>query len=342
MMVKGYCTNCNKHDEPRRIFDVNSEAKMCHCPHCGKKYRPRVAITNYDRVIHRYLRRAYFYLKNVRNPKAAYALFAYVLELEPGNKTAKLGRLLSLCFLTTLRRNRFIETKELMIMNSEDFQTPDFRRDYAAFLILLDRCVTESLQRMRKRLTLKGYFYDIECVKLYLKHISDAIELKRTIVEELSFINEERLCSQVDESRKETEKMYDESFFTVDGQEHRLVNFAKSGDPLVVNGKKKDDTSKLQRYRMATLESNNKKDRVLKDEIFPKTYYNMFKVVTSSIALAIILGVLTAGALVLYLVYMKYSAAVVALVFVIVFGVSMLVIIGLRFLFLSILKKPRI
>ena len=39
---KGYCTNCNKHDESRRIFDVNSEARVCYCPHCGKKYRPKI------------------------------------------------------------------------------------------------------------------------------------------------------------------------------------------------------------------------------------------------------------------------------------------------------------
>ena len=342
MMVKGYCTNCNKHDESRRIFDVNSEAKYCHCPHCGKKYRPRVAITNYDRVIHRYLRRAYYYLKNVRDPNAAYALFAYVLELEPGNKTAKLGRLLSLCFLSTLRRNRFIETKELLLMSNEEFRTPDIRRDYAAFLIHLDRCTNECLQRIRKKITLKGYFYDTECVKLYLKHICDAIELKRTIIEEFSFINEERLASEVDESRKACEKVYDESFFTVDGQEHRLANFAKSGDPLVVNGKKKEDTSKLQRYRMASLNPENKKQRLLKDNVFPLAYQRLFRVVSVSIALAIIFGLFAIAGLVFYLIFMKQAFALAILILMIFFGVLMLTIIGLRLLFISILKKPRI
>ena len=101
-LKKGYCISCNKNDETRRIFDVNPSVSYCHCPHCGKRYRPKVAIALYQKVIARYLRRAFFFLRNVGNPKRAYGIFAYVLELEPSNKAARMGRVLSLAYLSTI------------------------------------------------------------------------------------------------------------------------------------------------------------------------------------------------------------------------------------------------
>ncbi len=91
-MKKGFCTGtgCNNREEVRRIFEVNSEAQFCYCPYCGKKYRPKVAIFNYEKRITRYNKKAKFFLLNVGQPLYAYNLFAYVLELEPENKTAKL------------------------------------------------------------------------------------------------------------------------------------------------------------------------------------------------------------------------------------------------------------
>ena len=80
-MKKGFClsTVCNKREEVRRIFDVNSEAQFCYCPYCGKKYRPKVAIFNYEKRITRYDKKAKFFLKNVGQPLYAYNLFAYVV-----------------------------------------------------------------------------------------------------------------------------------------------------------------------------------------------------------------------------------------------------------------------
>lgn len=339
---KGYCTNCNKNDEGRRIFDVNTDAKFCYCPHCGKKYTPKVAIHNYDRVISLYLKRGYYYLRNTGNPKTAYSIFAYVLELEHYNKTAKLGRLLSLAYLSTLRRNRFLEVKELLLMENEIFQASKTRREYTAFLVSLHKCVQDYITKAKKKLTFKEYFYDINCLKLYYSLISDAITILRVVVDELSMIEEEKLAFSVSDTIKEYEKEYDVSFFTVDGQEQRLVNFTKNGEPLIVNGKKKEDTNKLQRYRMASLQEDKKKNtRYIKDNVFTRVYLRMHRSVKAFLPSIIIGATLFTVILVLFFIFIKNASSIVALVFAIVIGGITLILLALRLIFVYVLRKTR-
>ena len=340
---KGYCTNCNKHDEPRRIFDVNSEAKVCYCPHCGKKYRPKIAIYNYERVITKYLRRAYFFLKNVCDASRAYSLFAYVLELEPTNKTAKLGRLLSLAFLSTLRRNRCLEVSELLQIEMADFHTPKFTREYTAFLLSLDHFTNNYIANVKKKLTFRNYFYDIDCIKLYFRHIYDTLPLKRLIASELSLCDEANLAAEVNEGIKTMESEYSQGFYDVHGQEHNLVNFAKSGDPLVVNGRSKVDTTKLLRYRMSTLDPTKKKNfRVLAEPVFTRTFIRMFETYHHALVATIILLAATVIALIVYLIIIKQPLSVILLVFTIIFGVGAITFLIIRLVFGSVLTKTRL
>lgn len=338
-MKKGYCTNCNKHDESRRIFDVNSETRFCYCPHCGKKYRPRIAIANYERIINKYLRKARFFLRNAGETLLAYNLYAYVLELEPGNKTAKLGRLLSLCYLSNLRRNRFKETRELLSIEREDYHTQGIRREYVAFLLALSNCIDVFLTRSCKKLTFKHYFYDIECVKLYFKQIVEALELKRLIVEELSVCEEEKQAANVSKTIKMWENVFNESFFTIDGQEHNLLNFTKAGDPLIVDGKRKEDTTKYLRFRPGSLDVNDKKARYIKDEVFSNLNRKTYHFIRVSFVLFTILAASTVLLFILYFIFMKYSFSLVILIIAGILGVSAITFIVLRLIYDHKLKN---
>lgn len=340
-MMKGYCTNCNKDNEVRRIFDVNSDVRFCYCPHCGKKYRPKVAISNYTKRINHYLKRSYYYLKNVGDPLAAYNLFAYVMELEPKNKVAKLGRLSSLCYLSTVRRNRFLEVRELLDMEKDDFHSKDITMEYATTLLGLEKCTELYLKNVKNRLTMRTYFFDVACIKLYYKHVREAIELRRLIVSELSAINEEKLASDVSDRIKVLEMQYNDIIFTVDGQDHTLVNFTKNGEPLITNGRRRIDT-KLSRYRMSTLDQNNKKLNIIPDRVFTKVYINMFKAYKVSLPLAIINALIGLTLLVFYFILIKYACAPYVLGVTIFFLVLSLTFVAINPLFFSILKKPRI
>ena len=341
-MRKGYCIHCNKNDESRRIFDVNSDTKYCYCPHCGKKYRPKIAIFNYERIIHKYNRKAYFYLKNAGEPQLAYNLFAYVLELDSTDKTAKLGRLISLCYLSNLRRNRFLEVKEMLTISREDFHGSRIRNEYAAFLISLSHAVDDFLTRTRRKLTFRDYFYDAQCANLYFKHLADGLDLKRLVCEELSVIEMEKQSSHIHDSIKEIEDIYQKSFYTVDGQEHRLVSFAKSGEPLIVNGKNKENTTRFERYRMCSLDAENKKTRYIKDPVYSLAAHHMYRFLRISFTFFILLLLFGIALTVLYIIFMKQAHSLLLLIFAITFATCALIFFLLRIVFSLKIKKPRL
>ncbi len=342
-MVKGYCTNCNKDNEGRRIFDVNSDVRFCYCPHCGKKYRPKVAINNYNKVIHKYLRRANFFLRNAGEVQYAYNLFAYVLELEPSNRSAKLGRLISLAFLSTVRRNRFIEVKQLLEIEKALFHDKVFAQDeYNEFLIHLENCTQIYLYNVKKALTLKSYFYDIDCIKLYFKHIKDVIELRRLIVSELMLIGVSANVSIISDEIKDLEKEYNMSCFTVDGKDHALAHFSNHGEPIIVTGVKDIDT-KLGRYRMSTLDENNKKKlNVIPEKAFPTIYARLFRFYEVSISMMAINFAIAITLLVFYFIFLKLACAPYIMMLVVIFSVFGLSFLAVRIIFGIYLKKARL
>ena len=340
-MKKGYCTACKTHDEARRIFEVNSETKYCYCPRCLKKYRPRVAIHNYERTIKHYIHRANYFLKNTGEAKLAYNLFAYTLELEPSNRSAKLGRMLSLAYISTLRRNRFLEIKEMLMIEKDLFQSQYIRKEYIAFLINLDLCINKYINRSKKRITIKKYFYDAECFKLYLKNINDAIELKRLIINELSNVEEEKWASQTAESIKILEAEYNKPVVAVNGDELHLVNFTKEKEPLIATGpKKKKVDEKVKKYRMASL-TPDKKLRYIDDIVFSKVPHRIFVMMNISPLVAAASGTIGIALLVLFFVFINNWFAPFLIVNAILFIIVALVFVGLRFIFQLVLKKPR-
>lgn len=340
-MKKGYCINCNKHDEIRRIFDVNSESRFCYCPHCGKKYRPKVAIFNYERTISRYNKKAKFFLKNVGQPRYAYNLFAYVLELEPTNKTAKLGRLLSLAYLSTLRRNHFSEVKELLDMAKHEVKEPKSNREkYSEFLMSLDKCLNDYIFKVKKKLCIHACFYDSDCIKLYYKHLRDTINLKRVIAGEFSSIGDSKHSSECFDSIKKLELDYNEPTYTADGVEHTFSNFSKYGEPLVSEGRKVINT-KLGKHRLSTLDKNNKKLNVLSDSVFSIAYFRMYVVYDKCYWLGGAALVLSIAFMIAFLTQIGAPLFTLFLILFIFFVANGLLLIGIRFLFGAILKKPR-
>ena len=89
-------------------------------------------------------------------------------------------------------------------------------------------------------------------------NIPSSLEKTRLIMSELMVIGVSANLSIITDETKALEKQYNATCFTVDGQDHSLAHFAKNGEPIIVNGVKQEETH-LSRYRMSTLDVNNKK-----------------------------------------------------------------------------------
>ena len=340
-MKKGFCigTGCNNREEVRRIFEVNSEAQFCYCPYCGKKYRPKVAIFNYEKRITRYNKKAKFFLLNVGQPLYAYNLFAYVLELEPENKTAKLGRLLSLAFLSTLRRNRFSEVKALLEMAKGEVREQKGNR-YSNFILSLNVCANDYIERCKKKLTMHRYFYDIDCLKLYYTNLRDTIDFKRYLASEISHTSDKKGAEKIFVEIKNFELQYNETYYTADGIDHSFTNFTKFGDPLITQGRKQIDT-KLGKFRLSTLNKNDKKLIYIKDPIFTHARIGMYRIYEYAYIYAGINVVIAGGFFAAWIVLLQKPIAVLFLTLWILFltiGLSFLVA---KIIFGSLLKKPK-
>ena len=342
-MKRGYCTSCNIPDESKRIFEVNSESEVCFCPHCLKKYKPSQAINNYNRLIKKHLNQANYLLKNANEIAKAYSLFAYVLELENNNRLAMMGRILSLAYLSTLRRDRFSETLELLKIEKDSFHLVSLSKDYSELLMELDECMNEYYCNLNKRLTFKGYYYDTDCVRLFYQRINSMLELKRLVRNELISLNETTLSEGVETTMKAMEKELSKTLITADGVDHHLINIGDHGTPLVSNGVSKVNTG-LEKYRLSCLESDERKLKVIKDKMFRsnKTLYHL-----SLCSLPISLIVLTA--LILNIIaHLIFVAPAHNLFFIILSIVSMTILTlgwaGFLSLFIAsklVLKKPR-
>ena len=342
-MKRGFCTGtgCNNREEVRRIFEVNSEAQFCYCPYCGKKYRPKVAIFNYEKRITKYNKKAKFFLMNVGEPLYAYNLFAYVLELESWNRTAKLGRLLSLAYLSTLRRNRFNEVRVLLELARDDVkETKTMANKYSNFLDNLNECASEYIDRVRKKLTFRNYFYNGDCLKLFFVNLRDTITLKRFLAGEYSANGDKREAQKTFDEIKKLELAYNEVIYTVDGIDHSFTNFTKAGDPLISQGRKRIDT-KLSKFRMSTLDKNDKKLIYIKDTVFSTTFIRIYHLYDKAYVFSIINGAIGIGCMAAWLSLLKMKIAPLFLALFIFFTVLGLSFIALRIIFGYILKKPR-
>ena len=166
-MKNGYCVKCHTDDPRRRVFKVNSEAVVCYCPVCMTQYKPKEAIAHYNRFIDGLLRKSDTSLHVAMLPETSYKNYARVLEFESENVRALLGRLLSLIYLSTLRRSKFDEVVLLMNNDISRYRLIGSRTDFLNFIRSANAAANYYIETMVRRLTMKGCFYDLDCLSLY-------------------------------------------------------------------------------------------------------------------------------------------------------------------------------
>lgn len=276
---KGLCPYCVTHRVDRRIFVVNPEASTCFCPVCMKEVEPKVAIDGYSELINKMLLKADNTLFVTCDPVLAYSQYAEVIELEQKEAHALLGRILCLIYMGRVRKSYLPEAYSLL--ENTSFEGCDIE-EFIFFLKKINFALDEYISSIQKKLTFKSYFFDVECLKLYWLYLHEVIKMKELILSIIKDIKKNHKTSQseimanmLEHNIDESKKILRKDTYICDGTAYCYIKTLNDKVVIENSTKKKVDT-KLNRYRLSSLNEDDKHKRYIKDEIF-KDYTKIVK-----------------------------------------------------------------
>lgn len=343
-LKKGYCSKCTTKNELNRIFWVNSEAEHCFCPRCMAKLDPKTAIADYEMFIANGLLEAQRMLYQATDFYGAYCKFAEVLDIEPESDHARLGRIIALIYMSKLRKSKFRETAILLKTEATaHFHKMKDLEIYAKTLRKCFRAIDEYDTLFRKRLMVRKAFYSVDCLKLFIQRLSEIIDLKNLLIEELTFVNEkldnEKIKNAIDEYKESTKNSQKElklKYPTVDGTKYGLAKINDNGEIILGYGDTK--TKPITHYRHHTLSDKDEKGKLIKDEVYPNNM-GIARGIKITIPVLIALLVIALGLLVPYFIFMKKSLGWYFLIGSGVFLAAFVVVFVLRLTWKHKLKK---
>ena len=293
---RGLCPHCHTLRVDRRIFQVNPEASTCFCPVCMREIDPKAAIEGYKNYIAEQLSVADKTLFVTCDPVLAYQQYASVIELEPKEAHALLGRILCLIYMGRVRKSYLKEA--LTLLESTNYEECN-HEEFVFFLKKINFALDEYDSSLQKKLTFRSFYYDEACLKLYYAHISDIILLKELVLELTENIKKKHPSQQAEvlinllkHNLEEKNRLLKQEVYTADGVSYKYSKTTKGAIELVKTNH--DVESRLSRYRLATLNNNDKKNRHIKDEIF-KDYTRIAKANNATLFFYILFYVATAG-----------------------------------------------
>ena len=293
---KGLCPFCQNRRTDVRIFQVNPEASTCFCPSCMKEMEPIDAIENYLSYIDRLLSKADNTLFVACDPSLAYQQYADVLEYEPKTAHALIGRILCLIYMGKVRSSYLKEA--YILLENTSYKGCDLDV-FTNFLEKINTALDEYEYAVNKRLTFKEHYYDEECLRLYWTHLSDIVKMKELILSIFIEINKSKpsesnaaAIKMLEVSIDEKKRILDLEAFTTDGAGYHLDHYF-NGKPFLVKISQ-GDANKFKRYRLSTLNPNEKGKRLIEDKIF-QDYTAVLKLRKVSIAMWILLFALMGG-----------------------------------------------
>ena len=296
---KGLCPYCQSKRIDHRIFPVNPEASTCFCPSCMKEMEPKTAIDNYNDLINGLLSKADNTLFVACDPSLAYQQYANVLEFEANETHALIGRILCLVYMGKVRKS-YLKEAYILLEN-----TPFKGSDITVFVNFLEKinfALDEYDTALIKKLTFREHFYDVECLKLYLIHLNDIIKLKELILSNFKQSKKSYATQQNEEFINMLTNIVDEKkrclaleYHCTDGNGYKLSKFID--DKAVVNKTTTEETNHFARFRLSTLDPNEKNKRLIKDQVF-KDYTAIIKLRKVSIFFCILLYLCMAGSIV--------------------------------------------
>lgn len=285
-LKKAYCLKCNCKNEKTRIFEVNPDASVCYCPHCMAEYEPKEVIEAYNRYLKKQVEDAYNLIYVRTEFKPAYSSFAHILEIDSSCIEARFGRILSLIYLSTLRRNRFSDAT--VLLKEESALYFHKAKNNALYFKFLQRALFATNQYysyLKKRLTIRGLYYNSECIKLMYYRVNEIREFKEFLYKEAFDLSErcpeieigsfaqtirDELDNQPNELNEKAKDIYGNTF--------GLSGFSATGGVIVAREANPNP------YRTTfivkrSLTKEDKHTRLIKNQVFPDntSLYNFIR-----------------------------------------------------------------
>jgi len=342
--LKAYCTYCPKDvGEKERIFEYNKDTNFLVCPNCGKQLNPIEAHHAYLSFIRKQIHKADNLLDFYGRYSKAYQQYAYVISIEDESIQARLGRILSLAYLSTLRKAYFLDC--LTLFNTEKESYTYNQQDLLSFLYFaknMNYMAKLYSTQIKKRLTTYRYFYDEECVKLYFRRLYELKTLLNGILNELVAIKEEitnhdtlnKLFTTYNNGIVKFSRLLTADANVLDGS---VYNFEKVDDHnnVVIKLKKKYQLNHMFNYRHLHLYSENN-HHLIKDDVFQfsNSLLTSLRVWSVTLAISLILfvffGIGSASSLAISVDWLKYLLASVSGAFLLLFFASLIVVVTTR------------
>ena len=343
-LKKGFCVHCQG-DEDLRIFDVNKDAEVCYCPHCLVAMPPKEAIANYNALIANYLKHASKALFDSTQYLEAYQTFAHIIDLNETIKVAHFGRIISMVYLSTLRKSKIEFAHTLHRQEAPKWcHYAETVNEYYHFLLLLLDALTSYENRLKKRLTYHGVFYDMDCVVLYLKRMEEIKLYKDFVAQEAKFFVDngkeqfKDIIGMVALSFHAYEEVFKDRYTTADGYKYVFAEFDANGMPLLnMKSANPNPDQKLHKKKIELYPHDNKKSKI-KDEIYLNKL-PMFRLFMASIPAASFLFTLAIVGIAFSFVIPSSVVKALVLVFSSLAIIAALVFFTLHFTWKNALKK---
>ncbi len=274
-LKKAYCTHCKTDNELNRIFLVNPDADVCYCPYCMFEQKPKDAIEEYNYFMSVKANKAERLLFQDTKFFDAYNSFGKIIDIDPDYSRGRFGRILSLIYMSTLRKSYFVDAALLLKSESEMY----FRRlkdqlAFARFLKRADNAIREYKKRFVRRLTVRERFYSDECAKLYFQRLYGMIYLRETILEELNKIynktqNEKVgvLIDSIQGALSEDNHLLDERVITTNGALFKVDKIINDRQLQIKQiGGKALPINHFVKYK---LDENERKGRLISNKVYP-------------------------------------------------------------------------
>ena len=274
-LKKAYCPHCKTENELDRIFLVSPDAEVCYCPNCLREYHPKDVIDNYNYFIVTKITRAERLLYRDTKFYDAYCAFADIIEIDSSICKARFGRILSLIYMSKLRKTNFANAT-LLLDNEADqyFRKMKDQTSYVKFLSRANTALEEYEKRLHKKSTIRDRFYNEDCVALYYQRLYEIIQMKKLLLEESQKSwaksndnRTEHLIRVIEESVNILELKFSSVFTTAEGVNYKVSKVTSPTQIVVTALEKKSNP--INHYVIYKLDDNEKRGKLLNDKVYP-------------------------------------------------------------------------